>query len=129
MHAFDMSNYTRVIATDGRISGSFVVQGSSKGIFAIDPLDVTIYDETRSWGRVFRHGDFDVQITDGVPSVGKDVNPDKAADLDAARELMDATLAVVAQAYDAGLGSNIEQELANAGESDTSTFALSKETK
>ena len=107
--AFDMSRFQRVIATQGRIKGSFVVQGSEHhGVFAVEPMEVILYDEDRSWGQILRPGDFEVTVKDGVPSLGKCHNSNKVAVLDEYREMFNALLPLVVEAYIAGVGSQIE---------------------
>jgi len=99
--AFDMSRFQRIIATDEtRIRGSFVVHSSdSHGIFSVDPLDVTIYSEEGSWGRVVKYGYFEVDLTDGVPTLGRILNEATRADIEEAREPINEALAVVVAAF------------------------------
>lgn len=111
IRAFDMSEYQRVIATEGRVRGTFVVHSSDNhGIFKIDPLEVILYSEEGNWGRVCYYRDFNVKIKDGVARVGNDLNSKKEADVEEFRDLIDATLAYVVQAYLAGPKSKISDE-------------------
>jgi hypothetical protein len=116
-HAFDMSRFQRVIATsETRIRGSFVVHSSEgHGIFAVDPFDLTIYSEDGSWGRGIKYGDFEIELDEGVPTLGEIRNESKRADIEAAREPINETLAVVVAAYlaDDGKASSQESEAAS----------------
>ena len=78
MKAYDMSRYKRVIGTDGRISGSWVVlQGrqprdGEQQEYIVSPIDVTIYDESRSFGRVLYPSDLTAWVCeDGSVSLAK----------------------------------------------------------
>jgi len=105
--AFDMSRYQRVIATsDTRIRGSFVVHGAEKGgVFAVDPLDVTLYSEDGSWGRVVKYGYFEVDLDDnGVPTLGRIFNEATRADIEDVRDLINETLALVVAAFESADG-------------------------
>lgn len=70
--AYDMSRYQRVIGTDGRISGKWIVFEGRKPRegeiqeYIVKPIDVTIYDDTRLFGRTLNPGD----LTAWVDAVG-----------------------------------------------------------
>lgn len=112
MRAFDMSRYERVIATEGDVRGSFVVHGVLKDgelrIFRVEILDVTLWDDDRGWGRIINPGEFDVDITDGVLTVGKRRAESKKHDIDEFEDRINATLALVAAAFHGGPGSVVE---------------------
>lgn len=56
--AYDMSRYQRVIGTEGRISGTWIVLSArGRDRVCIRPYDVTIYDETHRSGRILGRDD------------------------------------------------------------------------
>lgn len=69
--AFSMHEYQRVVATEGRISGSWHVNLGSRedSDVWIEAHDVTIYDETRRSGRVFYGSDLTARIHKGEPEI------------------------------------------------------------
>lgn len=100
--AFDMSRFYRIIGTQGRIRGEFAVHGTpDRGVFKVLPLNVTIYDEDRSWGQGFLPGGFDVHVVDGIATVGVSGNESRDAVLDEVRDLMNELLAAVVAEFNA----------------------------
>ncbi len=71
MKAYDMSRHQRVIGTDGRISGTWVVLSAKSGEVLIKPHEVTIYDETRTYGRLLRPDSLTAWVRDGEVDVPK----------------------------------------------------------
>lgn len=71
MKAYDMSRHQRVIGTDGRISGTWVVLSAKSGEVLIKPHEVTIYDETRTYGRVLWPDSLTAWVRDGEVHVPK----------------------------------------------------------
>lgn len=53
MNAYSMSQFQRVVGTDGRFSGTWVVLlASEKHRASVRPHDVTVYDEGHHSGRI-----------------------------------------------------------------------------
>ena len=53
MKAYSMGRFQRVVGTDGRFSGTWVVLlASGKHRASVRPHDVTVYDEARHSGRI-----------------------------------------------------------------------------
>jgi len=102
MKAFDLSKYQRVIGSDGRVSGSWKVLGGvgrDPEHLYITPIDVTVYDETRSWGRVFYSGDFTLTVQDGVVELSGPRDESKMHDIRDAQTEFDATVLMVADVF------------------------------
>lgn len=109
-----MSRYKRVIATEGRVRGDFVVHGSSRGPFSVGVLEVVLYDEDRNWGQIIRDGDIEIRVdAEGVATVFRALNPDKAAVIEDYTALINETLTLVLRAYGAGPGSVVEPTAAS----------------
>jgi len=114
MHAFDMSEYEKVIGvSDGRITGNFVAlvpttrDGKDRRIW-ITALDVTIWDEDRRCGRCFYSNDMKGSVLNGVAEISKRmIAPDRLAD---AEEVWDELLAVFVAVAEATVPSTTEQE-------------------
>jgi hypothetical protein len=106
--AFDMSRHQRVIATEGRVSGSFVVWGASRGVFKVTVLDVVLWSEDRNWGLGIYDRDLDIEIDEGVATVGRVLNASKAAEIEEFTPLINEILVLVLRAYEAGPGSVVE---------------------
>lgn len=103
--AYDMSEHQRVIATDGRISGTWVVlKASSKAgrerEFIVKPNDVTIYDETRTYGRVMYTPDLTAWVRDGVVEIPRHMVSDGvAAEVEEVRDELVELLQHIAAAF------------------------------
>ena len=106
MKAFDMSKYQRVIGSEGRVSGKWCVSGGvgrNPDHLYVTPIDVTVFDETKSWGRVFYGGDFTLTVEDGVVEFSGPRNVSKMADIEECRAEFDVTVLLVARAYFLGI--------------------------
>ncbi|MCA0332264.1 MAG: hypothetical protein LCI03_20560 [Actinobacteria bacterium] len=111
IRAFDMSKYQRIIATEGRIRGSFHVRGSDPGTIWITAHDVVIYDEARFSGRVYGSKDLRGSVENGVATISKRSIPDSLLpDVEEVWDLMLRTLVLVAQAFTEGIGSLVVEE-------------------
>jgi len=100
--AFDLSKYQRVIGSEGRVSGSWKVLGGvghDPERLYITPIDVTLFDETKSWGRVFYSGDFTLTVEGGVVALSGPRDESKMYDIRDAQAEFDATVLLVAEAF------------------------------
>lgn len=98
MHAYDMSEYEKVIGvSDGRITGNFValvpttIDMKDRRIW-ITAFDVVIWDEAHRSGRCFYSNDMKGSVIGGKAEISKRmISPDRLAD---AEEVWDDLLAV-----------------------------------
>lgn len=105
IEAFDMSPNYRIISTNGRIRGEFAVHGIDDRVFAIYLVEATVYDEDRSWGRIFYSTDLDVVVDlDTEQPTLRAVNDRKPLEEDEAR-LFTEVLRHVIRAWHGGVGS------------------------
>lgn len=72
-NVFALSKGFKVIGTDGRISGTWVVLVPTRpdGPIWIKPHEVTFYDEERRSGIVFYSADLSCSVRDGVAAIGR----------------------------------------------------------
>lgn len=101
MKAYDMSRFQRVIGTDGRISGTWIaLQSRSERDIHIKPSDVTIYDETHSYGRVLGRDDLLAFVRDGEIDVPKHMISERIRpEVEEVWEELIELLALIAQAF------------------------------
>ena len=72
-NVYGLSKTFKVVGTDGRISGTWVVLLSSRpdGQTWIKPHEVTFYDEDRRSGIVFYSADLSCSVREGVAAIGR----------------------------------------------------------
>lgn len=102
MKAYDMSRFQRVIGTDGRISGKWCVLGGvgrDPDRLIVQPIEVAVYDEARSGGRVYYSGDFTVVVAGAMVAFSGPRNESKMFDIDDASHEFEIALRAVAGAY------------------------------
>lgn len=94
-----MHKYQRVVATEGRISGSWHVNLGTRddSDVWIKAQDVTIYDEERRSGRVFFGDDLTARIRNGEPEISY-VNSNKRYEVDEVRADLLVLLPAIAEA-------------------------------
>lgn len=108
--AFDMSRSQRIIATaNSRVKGEFkVFAGNRENEFWIHPIDLTIYDETFSYGSTYGRRDFTANVEDGVPSLSfYDVRI--KPELDEVNDELMLMLTLVAKAFSEGMYSEVSE--------------------
>ncbi len=99
-----MSRYQRVIGSDGRIAGKWVVlagreRGESQELI-IKPIDVTIYDESRRFGRILYPSDLTAWVVDGEVDLKDHMIADHIRpEVDEVRDELIELLRMVAQAF------------------------------
>lgn len=113
MMAFDLSRYQRLIGVDaGRIQGEFYVLGgvTSEKVW-IRPINLTIWNEHRTAGRVFYSNDFSASVEgDKVNLPKRMITPSLLADVEDVWDELMVVLVKVAEAFEEGVESKVEWE-------------------
>lgn len=100
MKAYDMSRHQRVFGTDGRISGTWVALSAKSGEVLIKPHEVTIYDETRTYGRVLSRDSLTAWVRNGVVDVPKHmIREETRAEIEEAWNELIELLGLIAQSF------------------------------
>ncbi len=102
MRAFDMSRFHRVIATDGRVSGSWKVAGGAgrnPEQLTVTPIAVDVMDEALHSGRVFYSNDFTILVDGEQVELTGPRNESKIADLEDAWDAVCEAMLLVAEVW------------------------------
>ena len=98
--AYDMSEFWRIISNDGdRIRGDWKVARPKSGNAWINAIDVVIWNEGHSSGRILHFGDLTAEYRDGEVSLAKHmIAINKLADVEDVWDEMLETIKAVAEA-------------------------------
>jgi small nuclear ribonucleoprotein (snRNP)-like protein len=100
MTAHDMTRFWRIFTVDhGRVRGDFIVYAAKVGVHEVKPLNVTLWDDEHTWGRVVKYDDFIAIVKgDGIEIPGHMIRADVRPDIE---DAMDDLLAALRECVDA----------------------------